>query len=1204
MFTPPRLCLSPHPPSPQDLSRQKNDQEQGTISSSSSDNSDSSESCNIYPCFPKTQSDDILRREVAASRNLVTADFIQKYCNEKKARKFMLQWTSLYAAARLSGSNKTTVESLEEASILYNHGRKDSKNPHVQSAIPHYTTVNRTVRRWLFHNSWLRSETVHFPVNVDSSGARVSSDALLRKSRIELQTKTSTAPVVIILPSEYARADLATPDFFNLVWRPDGFSKDSAESMSSMHGNIYTNLGKNRELLLKSQNIALRSFDATGTASTAFAGSTVQISVTAGQKAVSLHPQAALCFRQQQIQHFNEIYDASTSASWILGDTRSKSDVVSPHTYQPSFSIPKSIFARYAVPGDHLTVLSPVYPHKEEDYPIFFGLIISSPGPPPSQKLLFFTYSNGSVSVIGGTRSVDAISLTSPAPSPTSPATQIKGTLNDGTIYYVYPFLLYCDDFNEATGKKGSAGGCYMLPMGLPLDCRRSTSAVRVLGVTGPGVSTNHVLRYIARDIVQGCTSGFRDKDPYGNDCVIFLDFIGFVSDYPACSHVLDVMGHISDVPCHVCTFPRGDKFSQNSQFGYNPNIHSSTDSTFRTSERTKALRTSAHQGAALYHKRLGLKSIEDITETPLLLIEDLLREARDSGRVPLNAGSKQPSPVVPATIDCYRSTFVGVDHLLQGLAKDALDNAFCSLPTDDARHFANHFIVDALKALGLKQQKTVYNHSSSETYTMGMSERFSVILVAPTCFQKALIFSRSPDHPPKSSSTTASDHQRTLSLDLVNLLSNLISATYHLPRLDIDGMPAVQNATKNSGMAHFKHLQQLSKQYARKVDELVRTAPPRQRKGSFRKKRKLDSGASIAPDSEADAYETKGTGFRPRRTLDNKPNLHRLVEAYEHTIPLVGHARQVAELAFEATHQTMKRGLEQAGGADRQLDAMLAALGNDWKSRLHLALSSLLHSNNTNEQKKVNRRFLLRLLFGRQHVDSTSDIPDYLLLNLCQHPLLNHLRTSFHPCFSSPYNEYSWVTVKLSSSVSVFKCASKTTSHAISGYPAKGSRWTSSHQTSGTSTASASRDFSRPEEVTKGSVLQACYQFPSSTPILSNSSSPTLWIVLEVFLPEQRNNQTTDSETVSCPPLHPCALVYPVSKYESQNYKVQKLMGSWFLPLTAGVRKVGLIHNCTPELCSVNFTTRSMTHGGPSFLDGGSFSIITRENGYPPRAG
>ena len=132
-----------------------------------------------------------------------------------------------------------------------------------------------------------------------------------------------------------------------------------------------------------------------------------------------------------------------------------------------------------------------------------------------------------------------------------------SGFLHDGRRFVVYKFLLYCDDFQPYTRKSGSFGGCYMLPMGITPSQRSGYGAVRYIGLTPPQVSSNEILQYIIQDIVKCSTTGVRGLDPWGNPVTIFIDVLGYIGDYPAVTHSLDLLGHNSRAPCHLCYFFR-----------------------------------------------------------------------------------------------------------------------------------------------------------------------------------------------------------------------------------------------------------------------------------------------------------------------------------------------------------------------------------------------------------------------------------------------------------------------------------------------------------------------------------------------------------------------------------------------------------------------------------------------------------------------
>ena len=90
-----------------------------------------------------------------------------------------------------------------------------------------------------------------------------------------------------------------------------------------------------------------------------------------------------------------------------------------------------------------------------------------------------------------------------------------SGFLDDGTRYYVYPMVFYCDDFNPYSSMfpRGSVGGCYMQPANFTLRERRRQSSIRTISLTPAGVSTNLVLNEIIPDLTDGMVNGVQATD-------------------------------------------------------------------------------------------------------------------------------------------------------------------------------------------------------------------------------------------------------------------------------------------------------------------------------------------------------------------------------------------------------------------------------------------------------------------------------------------------------------------------------------------------------------------------------------------------------------------------------------------------------------------------------------------------------------------
>ena len=158
----------------------------------------------------------------------------------------------------------------------------------------------------------------------------------------------------------------------------------------------------------------------------------------------------------------------------------------------------------------------------------------------------------------------------------------------------VYIVLLYCDDFQplSPTCQKGSAGGFYMLPLGLLPRDRSTRAATRIIGLTPPGVSTNQVMLHIIPDLVRACVEGIQGRSPGGDEVRIFINVVGFLGDYLESAHGVDFLGHRAKSPCTSCSVPK-HKGADRSSLGYTTILHASNSSVLRTAGRHWALRES-----------------------------------------------------------------------------------------------------------------------------------------------------------------------------------------------------------------------------------------------------------------------------------------------------------------------------------------------------------------------------------------------------------------------------------------------------------------------------------------------------------------------------------------------------------------------------------------------------------------------------------
>ena len=105
-------------------------------------------------------------------------------------------------------------------------------------------------------------------------------------------------------------------------------------------------------------------------------------------------------------------------------------------------------------------------------------------------------------------------------------------------------------------------------------------------------------------------------------------------------------------------------------------------------------------------------------------------------------------------------------------------------------------------------------------------------------------------------------------------MFQRLVAETHFWPNCLIDDAETMNKFNRDEGRARFDELYGLATAY---VDQLqVLSARDPERVGRYL----------------------------------NKPNVHRLIELYVHTIPAFGHVRHVQELLFETAHQPLKRAI------------------------------------------------------------------------------------------------------------------------------------------------------------------------------------------------------------------------------------------------------------------------------------------------------
>lgn len=228
-----------------------------------------------------------------------------------------------------------------------------------------------------------------------------------------------------------------------------------------------------------------------------------------------------------------------------------------------------------------------------------------------------------------------------------------KGTLHDGSKFAVYRFLLYHDDFTaqKSSFTHGSVGGVYMAPTGLPVSQKLSRRSIHCISVAPRAVSTNVVIHAIIPDLLRDSLRGFPAVTPAGDSVTVFLDFVGFVADYPAVLQVIDTFKAKANVPCAHCTFQvQGGTGYTGSNYTATSAVHSKMTAGVCTWSRSVALREVIV--SAEDEKLLGLIKKARVSDVrcPLLFYEREL--AKLKGLIPETVDGV---PVVSWSFSAYR---------------------------------------------------------------------------------------------------------------------------------------------------------------------------------------------------------------------------------------------------------------------------------------------------------------------------------------------------------------------------------------------------------------------------------------------------------------------------------------------------------------------------------------------------------------------
>lgn len=740
------------------------------------------------------------------------------------------------------------------------------------------------------------------------------------------------------------------------------------------------------------------------------------------------------------------------------------------------------------------------------------------------------------------------------------------GRLSNGMRFYVYRVILYADDFNPRSSlfPKGSVGGVYMNPSSFHVRSRRSQLTIRTISVTPAGVSTNSVISFIIDDMVKGCTDGFVCFDAFGERVTVFLDILGFVGDYPASTAVVDLKGHNALSPCTVCGFTINNS-PWLTTYAFTTSITSRHSAYRRTQQRSLSLREvglTADQGKVLGMSSLKIDEVTNTDQCPLIRFACKHNEQmKDSDVAPGLPSCKK---------DGYALNLIAPDHMFTGLFKGLITIVFLQLPNELARDKVQISLKASLSDFGFQSQNVLFKHKKKKLVPgLSMSMLYAIMAVLPSTLQAQNLLDNLP-----------SKHM------LLNL-QRLCGIAFWWPHLNQDGIQA-WNFVHGSHMKLFhRSLQILASNFVKSVQVF------------------------------SESY------FELAKHVD-KPNIHRLLELVQQTIPLFNHIGYFCELVFESAHQPLKYFLSRNHSLNSHIHSVQLILAKDWMVRLWSLWRIHFDEQESSDSRHHALIGIFRLLLGGDidSIDWTSEGVSQTLTEMRDHvhylmkgtvhrrfyKWYHDSQMSFEAeaawVFQSPPKNYSFPDTQrsfLRKSVTQLAklCLEKECNFTL-GYKAL------LHRGFGSSAKSSH------EQLGISDVVQVLLRpgFKSKkflTSYVSNKGTPHFFVV---------GGFIKGKSGVSWVVVHQCTLVSPKSVGQLPDlrvspmiqvrtkkfYDLDRLPDYQYLRLSSNVRKVGVLHNCSKKgRCVFSFDTRQVEHSCTP-LDDGHFFILSRSMGYPPR--
>lgn len=374
--------------------------------------------------------------------------------------------------------------------------------------------------------------------------------------------------------------------------------------------------------------------------------------------------------------------------------------------------------------------------------------------------------------------------------------------------------------------------------------------------------------------VIDDLTEGMRngiEVDDCGGRALIFPDLVCYTGDSPALASVTGTKGHSADCPCHACSF-RKDKEKVLNIVGNE--VSTSTCFAKRTHTKIRDIERQEGEDSGTL-SRIGVSN----SSAPLMKLSDKIKGLND---IPKTSAGKE---VVPNYFDAYRFALISPDHVFLGLIQNALE-LFLKLLKRSNREKFDIRATEILRFNGMYGRTTILNSEKNIMKTT-ISEAFAILFVAPMAIKCC-----------NYNLDEKKDKALKTCIELIQQLSGIIVKSQQHPKSEIDNQRDLRSFNDCGGKKRLYEIMSDVKTHIQTIEKISRIDPT-------------------------------NVGI-----LD-KPNMHRFVELFVHTLPMFGSMRYIEELILEKAHQSAKKAVDMSNNKNEQLQAMADYLFDDFTCRL-----------------------------------------------------------------------------------------------------------------------------------------------------------------------------------------------------------------------------------------------------------------------------